>query len=110
MEASGESERPGEQDWARLSAEVRERDARPVCGPGRLCQGMGITLDENEADLLGPSLWIGHTPDFPADSTVMATPRIGISQATDLPWRFVLAGNPHVSGRVIRLSPVGERW
>jgi len=93
---------------ARRGVAVSDREL--LRGPGRLCQGMGITLDENGVDLLGPSLWIGHTPDFPADATVIATPRIGISQATDLPWRFLLAGNPYVSGRIVRLSAVGERW
>jgi DNA-3-methyladenine glycosylase len=93
---------------ARRGARVSDREL--LRGPGRLCQGMGIALDENEADLRGRSLWIGHTLDFPADATVTATPRIGISQATDLPWRFVLAGNPYVSGRVVRLSAVRKRW
>jgi DNA-3-methyladenine glycosylase len=87
---------------ARRGAGMSEREL--LRGPGRLCQGMGITLDENEADLLGPALWIGDTPGFPTDAPVMATPRIGISQATDLPWRFVLAGNPYVSGRAVKLG------
>jgi len=87
---------------ARRGVGVSEREL--LRGPGRLCQGMGITLDENGMDLLGPSLWIGHTPDFSADATVVATPRIGISQATDLLWRFVLGGNPYVSGRIVRLA------
>jgi DNA-3-methyladenine glycosylase len=87
---------------ARRGAGVSEREL--LRGPGRLCQGMGITLDENGMDLLGPALWISHTPGFPVDAPVVATPRIGISRATDLPWRFVLAGNPYVSGRLVKLG------
>ena len=29
---------------------------------------------------------------------VVAGPRVGITRATDRPWRFVVAGNPYVSG------------
>jgi DNA-3-methyladenine glycosylase len=72
---------------------------RDLCrGPGRLCTALAITLADDGADLLGPSLWIAETPDFPADAAVATTPRIGITRATDWPWRFVLAGNPYVSG------------
>jgi DNA-3-methyladenine glycosylase len=31
------------------------------------------------------------------DSEVLASPRVGITRAVDVPWRFRLAGNPHVS-------------
>jgi DNA-3-methyladenine glycosylase len=30
---------------------------------------------------------------------VLATPRIGITKAADWPLRFVVHGNPHVSGK-----------
>jgi 3-methyladenine DNA glycosylase Mpg len=30
---------------------------------------------------------------------VVTTPRIGITKAADWPLRFVVKGNPHVSGR-----------
>jgi DNA-3-methyladenine glycosylase len=57
-------------------------------GPGRLCQTLGITIDLNGTDLLDPTSTIrlepGERPEI-----VMATPRIGISKAKDLPWRFV---------------------
>lgn len=59
-------------------------------GPGKLCQALGITLELNGTDLLAPSSLVrleeGARPEM-----VMATPRIGISKARDLPWRFVSA-------------------
>lgn len=59
-------------------------------GPGKLCQALGITIELNGTDLLDPSS-IVRLEDGEAPDMVMATPRIGISKARDLPWRFVSA-------------------
>jgi len=69
-------------------------------GPGRLCEAFAITRPrDNGADLTSTasSLWIGHD-DFRARS-IRLTPRIGITKAADRPLRYILAGNPFVSGR-----------
>src|SRR5262249_43997581 len=86
---------------ARRGERVADRDL--VRGPGRLCAAMALTVAENGADLGGDGLWIEENPDFPPDATIAATPRIGISQAADWPWRFVLAGSRWVSGRAVTL-------
>ncbi|HVE67406.1 MAG TPA: DNA-3-methyladenine glycosylase [Solirubrobacteraceae bacterium] len=53
-------------------------------GPGKLCQALGIGLDLNGTDLTtGP---IQILPGDPQRLT--ASPRIGITKAADLPWRF----------------------
>lgn len=63
---------------------------RLLCaGPGRLCQAFGIDLPEDGADLCRPEgLWLarGERP-----ASVLATPRVGITVATEHPWRFVEA-------------------
>lgn len=68
----------------------RGRDGDLANGPGKLCQALGITLEHNGIDLLDPAspvrLEEGEPPEL-----VMATPRIGISKARDVPWRFVSA-------------------
>ena len=68
----------------------RSRATDLANGPGKLCQTLGITLELNGTDLLDPTSLIrleeGERPEM-----VMATPRIGISKAGDLPWRFVAA-------------------
>ena len=64
-------------------------------GPGRLTQAMGITLAENGADLVTGQLYVARA-DRPRGTTV-ATPRIGISVATERRWRFVLRGSAFLS-------------
>jgi len=66
-------------------------------GPGRLTQALGIGLDLNGSDLLdGPIRFEPRAPDF--DGRVQATaPRVGITKAVELPWRFTAEGNRFVS-------------
>ena len=87
----------------RLRRGPRISDRDLARGPGRLCAALALTLAENGADLSGAALWIAETPGFPSDAPIVATPRIGITQAADWPWRFALAGSPWVSGR--KVSP-----
>jgi DNA-3-methyladenine glycosylase len=73
-----------------IAARRRGRSDELVNGPGKLTQALGINGDHNGADLLDPAspirLHSGQRPEL-----VMATPRVGISKATDLAWRFVAA-------------------
>jgi DNA-3-methyladenine glycosylase len=78
---------------------MRERRGREalldLCrGPGRLGQALAIGPALNGEPIgAGPiDLRIG-APSGP----VVQTPRIGISRAVELPWRFVLEGSPYVS-------------
>ena len=84
---------------ARRGERIADRDL--ARGPGRLCAAMALTIADNGLDLQGDALWLTETPGFPPDAPVVATPRIGITQAADWPWRFVLAGSRWVSGRVV---------
>ncbi|MCU0779780.1 MAG: DNA-3-methyladenine glycosylase [Akkermansiaceae bacterium] len=65
-------------------------------GPGRLAAALAVTGADHGRDLCA-----GSGPGFlrSADGphSVLATPRIGISRAVEFPWRFVLAGDGHVS-------------
>lgn len=70
-------------------------DARLLCsGPGRLCQALGVTREYNGARLDAPPFQLQ-----PANGKVAVVngPRIGISKAMDVPWRFGLAGSRFVS-------------
>lgn len=65
-------------------------------GPARLTQALGIGLDDLDLDLLSPESSVRlHRGASPA--AVSCGPRVGISQATDLPWRFWATDAPSVS-------------
>jgi DNA-3-methyladenine glycosylase len=65
-------------------------------GPARLTQALGIGPDDKAADLLSPDSPVRlHRGEPPA--SVTAGPRVGISQATELPWRFWETGAESVS-------------
>ena len=67
-------------------------------GPGRLCQALDIDGTLDGEDLLTSDRLFIMKGDAPRER-IVASPRIGITQAADLPWRFTLEGNPHVSRR-----------
>ena len=64
-------------------------DARLLCsGPGRVGQALGIDATFNGLSLDAPPFLLLPTPvDSPMPKLVEG-PRIGISKAIDLPWRF----------------------
>lgn len=69
-------------------------------GPGKLCQALGITGDHDGADLLEPTSPIRlHAPEgFGAERrSITNGQRIGISKATDRPWRFGLTDSAFLS-------------
>jgi DNA-3-methyladenine glycosylase len=63
-------------------------------GPGRLTQALGIDLDLNGSALDGEIAILPREGPAPA---VLATPRVGITKAVELPWRFSATGNRNVS-------------
>lgn len=78
---------------------MRERrdaeDLRLLCsGPGKLCQALNVTRDFNGRSLAAPPFELQAAPP---GLEVVAGPRIGISKAMDVPWRFGLAGSRFVS-------------
>ena len=83
---------------AGLGAMRRRRgveDPRLLCsGPGRLCQALGVTISQNGAALDRPPFELRRASD-PVE--IVAGPRIGITQAAELPWRYGIAGSPVLS-------------
>lgn len=72
-------------------------DVHRLCsGPGKLAQALDITKRHHELNLCANQRYCFVRPDG-LEAAVVASPRIGISRATDLPWRFTLAGSPFIS-------------
>jgi DNA-3-methyladenine glycosylase len=72
--------------------------AQDLCrGPGNVTMAMGITLAQNELDLLGDRLFIEDRGIEPG--TIVWSARIGIRVGTDRMWRAYVDGHPAVSAR-----------
>jgi DNA-3-methyladenine glycosylase len=65
-----------------------------AAGPGRLCQALGITRDHDGLPLDRPPFRLDQRSEVPE---IVTGPRIGITRATELPWRYGLAGSPFLS-------------
>jgi len=74
-------------------------DTRLARGPGVLTLAAGITSQLGGADLLAPDGRVRlHRPELAVDpARVRSGPRVGVSSAADVAWRFWLAGEPSVS-------------
>ncbi|MEO6825516.1 MAG: DNA-3-methyladenine glycosylase [Nitrosospira sp.] len=65
-------------------------------GPGRVCQALGITDEHSGMQI--DTLPFQLTPvTSPEQVPVITGPRIGISKAKDVPWRFGLSGSRYLS-------------
>ncbi len=97
-------------------------------GPARLCQALAITRAQDGADVCDPASPLrvrwptpAEAPAGPAGPAALAGasishgPRVGVSAAEDVPWRFWVTGDPTVSvyrahaPRRARPKPVSAR-
>ena len=81
----------------RSPAGVRMRDEDLCSGPGKLTQALGVELTENGGDLYGGPVRILPRESEWLEPTILASTRIGITKAVELPWRFCTAHNRNVS-------------
>jgi DNA-3-methyladenine glycosylase len=67
---------------------------RQLCsGPGKLCQALAITREHNGCSLEARPFELREG----ASRGVAVGPRIGITKAAEVPWRFGEAGSAFVS-------------
>jgi DNA-3-methyladenine glycosylase len=89
----------GDADGVRLAARDLAR------GPARLCQALAIDRAQDGADVCvaGSPLRVrwkgtdGGTTGRSGEKNICTGPRVGVSAAAEVPWRFWLEGEPSVS-------------
>ena len=88
----------------RRAVDARALAVHDLCrGPGNATMAMGITLAQNQIDLLGDRLFV---EDRGLEvGAVEWTPRIGIRVGTDRPWRGCIERHPAVSPLKISSPP-----
>lgn len=74
---------------------------RLAAGPGLLCRALGITRQHNGHPLgrrPGEAFWLeDRDPHWQGE--LVQTTRIGLTQGTEIPWRWYLRDHPAVSRR-----------
>jgi DNA-3-methyladenine glycosylase len=75
-------------------------DPRLLCsGPGRLCQALAVTRDHDGLPLDRPPFELRARE---RDVEVATGPRIGITRAAELPWRYAEAGSRFLSRALLQ--------
>jgi len=70
-------------------------DLRALCsGPGKLCQALGITREQDGLALDRRPFRLEDRDEPPE---IVTTPRIGLTRATELRWRYLESGSRFVS-------------
>jgi len=84
-------------DLARRRRGERVKDRSLARGPGCLGQALGLSREQNGADLLGTGpLCLQPGAPVPAER-ISSGHRVGVTLAHDVPWRFWVLDDPTVS-------------
>jgi len=79
----------------RMEARRRVENARLLAaGPGRLCEALGVTGEHDGLPLDRPPFELRARTTTPPIATA---PRIGITRAAELTWRYGLRGSRYLS-------------
>ena len=75
------------------------RDVDLARGPARLCEALGIDRSHDGADVIDPSSPVRVLAPLAAVAAagISRGPRVGVSRAADVAWRFWITGEPAVS-------------
>ena len=77
------------------------KDVQLARGPGNLARALGLTGLDNGVRVGGPRLVLSGSGVGPSE--IIAGPRVGVTWAAEVPWRFTVRGEPTVSA--YRRSP-----
>ncbi|MEU7997202.1 DNA-3-methyladenine glycosylase [Micromonospora sp. NPDC049060] len=85
-------------ETARARRPAVRRDVELARGPARLCAALGIDKSAYGRWLLNDGPVRLRPAEVPVpDEAVAAGPRVGVTGAHDVPWRFWITGDPTVS-------------
>ncbi|WP_031468927.1 DNA-3-methyladenine glycosylase [Sciscionella sediminilitoris] len=86
------------EELARKRRPAAKRDRDLASGPAKLTSALGLDTEANGVDLLRSSSPVRLERGDDGDAfTIDSGPRVGISVAQTLPWRFWIEGKPQVS-------------
>jgi len=80
----------------------KQADYTLTKGPGNVSKALGISTGHTGCSLFSDEMYIASDDFAVAEKNIIATPRIGVDYAGEdakLPYRFILKGNPYVSGK-----------
>jgi DNA-3-methyladenine glycosylase len=85
-----------------MRARRRLERVEALCsGPGKLTQALGIELAHDGVDLAAGPITISEPLPQWREVEIVASTRIGLTKAAELPWRFGVAGSRFLSRRVV---------
>lgn len=82
---------------ARSRRTAARKDVDLAAGPAKLMQVLDLNRSANDTSVVDGSGPATLTPPESAVGMIEAGPRVGVTAAHDVPWRFWLAGDPTVS-------------
>jgi DNA-3-methyladenine glycosylase len=81
-----------------MSARRRRDEPMELCsGPGKLTEALAIDLRWNGAPATEPPFEVHGRAGEWTEAEVVTAPRVGITKATDVPWRFCAAASSYLS-------------
>jgi len=93
-------------DVARARRRPGTSDARLASGPANLAASLGLGGTWNDLDVTAARGQLRLRAGSPVgDGDVLVGPRVGISRAVDVPWRFTVSGDSRVSSPRLRRPP-----
>ena len=75
----------------------QEKIQQLCSGPGKLSEALGVDHSLNGADLFRPPFELSEPDRSWSEAEITASPRIGITKAAELPWRYCVSGSRFVS-------------
>jgi len=88
----------GEDEMTAARGPAARRSTDLCSGPAKMAQALGITGNLNGTDIISGADGVVIVDDgTPPPARPVQTTRVGLSAGAEHPWRWYVAGNPHVS-------------